>query len=49
MELTGQTCKELKQLIKTDRTSAFRIYYSHFLLLTDQGSEDPAMKNDDIA
>ena len=49
VELTSEERKELKRLINTGKTAAYKQRHARILLLADQGSDGSAMKDDDIA
>ena len=49
VELTSQERKELRQLINTGKTAAYKQRHARILLLADQGPKGPAMKDEDIA
>ena len=48
VELTSQERKELRQLINTGRTAAYKQRHARILLLADQGPDGPAIKDQDI-
>jgi len=48
VELTNQERKELKQLINTGKTAAYKQRHAHILLLADQSPAGPSMKDEDI-
>jgi len=49
VELTSKERKELKELINTGKTAAYKQRHARILLLADQTTKGPAMKDDDIA
>jgi len=49
VELTTKERNQLKRMINVGRTAAYRQRHARILLLADQGSKAPAMKDDDIA
>lgn len=49
VELTSQERNQLKRLINTGKTAAYKQRHARILLLADQGPEGPAMKDEDVA
>jgi transposase len=49
VELTSEERSQLKRMINIGRTSAYKQRHARILLLSDQGSKRPTMKDDDIA
>jgi len=49
VELSDQERNELKRLINTGKTAAYKQRHARILLLADKGPQGPAMKDDDIA
>ena len=49
VELTSEERNQLKRLINIGKTAAYKQRHARILLLADQGSKRPAMKDDDIA
>jgi len=49
VELTSEERKQLKRLINTGKTTAYKQRHARILLLADQGPKGPAMKDKDIA
>jgi transposase len=49
VELTSEERNQLKRMINIGRTSAYKQRHARILLLSDQGSKRPTMKDDDIA
>ena len=49
VELTSEERKQLKRLINTGKTAAYKQRHARILLLADQGPEGPAMRDEDVA
>jgi transposase len=49
VELTSEERNQLKRMINTGRTAAYKQRHARILLLADQNSKAAAMKDDDIA
>jgi len=48
VELTSEERNQLKRLVNTGKAAAYKQRHARILLLADQGSEGPAMKDDEI-
>jgi transposase len=49
VELTSEERNQLKRMINIGRTAAYKQRHARILLLSDQGSKRPTMKDNDIA
>jgi len=49
VELTSQERNQLKRLINTGKTAAYKQRHARILLLADRGPEGPALKDEDVA
>lgn len=49
VELTGEEREQLKRLINTGKTAAYKQRHARILLLADEGPEGPRMIDDDVA
>jgi len=49
VELTSEERNQLKRLTNTGKAAAYKQRHARILLLADQGTEGPAMKDDEIA
>jgi len=49
VELTSQERNQLRRLINTGKTAAYKQRHARILLLADQGPEGPAMKDEGVA
>ena len=49
VELTSQERNQLKRLINTGKTAAYKQRHARILLLADRYPEGPALKDEDVA
>ena len=49
VELTSEERKQLKRLINTGKTAAYKQRHARILLLADEGPKRPAMRDEDVA